>query len=156
MYCWKLGFTASLVFGGLLSITGCGSGNPVATGVDRETRVRLNILATFYDNYLIDHRGKPPKDVASFREFLQTRGEDIRAYKERKLIDSVEELLTSARDDKPFSIVTDKTIEVSDSPGVFWAAYEQEGADGQRMAAQTYSGVNLLDSEAFAREFPEN
>ena len=151
--CEKLGLTATLVLGGLLSITGCGRGNPVAKGTNRETRVRLNVLATFYIDYLNSHRGRPPADIEAFREFLQSQAEDLKAYKKTHKVDGVEELLTSARDDQPFIIVCGKPIEISHSPGNLWAAYEQTGVDGKRMAVRLQGGVDVLGPEEFTREF---
>ncbi len=151
---WKFGFlAASLVLGGLIFIAGCSRGNPVAKGVDRETRVRMNILATLYSDFLDNHRGKPPKDTEAFRGFLESRAADLEFYKKTQNIDGVEALLTSARDGQPFTIVCGKPVEISDSPGNFWAASEQTGVDGIRMAVRLAGGVDLLDAEQFAQEF---
>jgi len=152
-HCWKLGLVATLVLGGLLSSAGCGRGNPVATGVDRETRIRLNILATFYKEYLDSHRGKPPKDMDSLRQHLQTQADTIEAYKRRNLIGSLQELLTSARDDQPFVIMFGEKVGLSDMPGAFWIAHEQAGVDGKRMAVRLQGGVDVLDADQFARDF---
>lgn len=132
---------------------GCGRGNPIATGVDRETRIRLNILATFYREYLDSHRGRPPKDVDSIRQHLEAQAETIEAYKQRNLIGGLEELFTSARDDQPFVIMFGKMVELSEMPGAFWIAHEQAGVDGKRMAARLQGGVDVLDANQFAREF---
>jgi hypothetical protein len=148
-YFWKLGLTAIVVLAGLLSVAGCGRGNPVAKGAERETRIRLIVLGRFYVDYMNRHRGIPPADVEAFREFLQPYQEELKRFE----IESVEELLTSARDGQPFSIVCGKSIVVSDSPDSFWAAYEQEGEDGKRLAIRTYGGEALLDAQEFDREF---
>lgn len=151
-HCWNLGLAATLVFAGLLSTAGCGRGNPVAVGTNRETRVRLNVLATFYVEYLNSHRGRPPADLEAFHQFLQPRSENLKRFE----IDSMEELLTSARDGQPFTIVCGKPIAVSHSPDTFWAAYEQDGIDGSRLAVRTYGGEGLLNAEEFDREFSGN
>jgi hypothetical protein len=113
----------------------------------------LDILATFYKEYLDSHRGIPPKDMESLREYLQTQAETIELYKQRNLIGSLEELLTSARDEQPFVIMFGKLVELSEMPGAVWIAHEQTGVDGKRMASRLQGGVDVLDAEQFAREF---
>lgn len=145
--------TTLLLCAGWLLVTGCARGNKVATGVDRETRVRMNILATFYGEFLSENRGIPPNDVESFREYLQSKSDIVEDFKARDLVGSLEELLTSARDEQPFVIACGKVKEVSHTPGAIWAAYEQSGIDGKRMAVRVGGGVDMLDDEQFALEF---
>lgn len=153
MHCWKRSLAFTLVLGGLLPFGGCGSKNPVATGIDRDTRIRLNILANSYRDYLSVHRGRPPQDMKVFREFLQSRSDELNTYKERGIVNSVEELLFSARDGKPFTFVFGKPLKVSQSPDAFWVAYEKQGVDGNRLAVSTYGGERLLGPDEFASEF---
>ena len=148
---WKLGLSATLVLSGLVFVTGCGRGNPVAKGVERETRIRLIVLANYYGDYISRHRGRPPEDAEAFREFLEAYTEEFKRFE----VESVEELLTSARDGQPFGVVYGKPHPMSQSPDAFWAAHEQEGVDGKKLAVGTYGGEILLDAVAFAREFSE-
>lgn len=134
----------------LLVITGCGgTKQPSISDINQQTVTVLNVFATFYSKYLSLHHGKPPKDYAAFRKFLESRTDSL----EQHNIKDLEQLFNSPRDAQPFTVVYDKRIAVSDSPGTFWAAYEQTGVDGKRMAVRTYGGVDLLDAEQFAREF---
>jgi hypothetical protein len=153
MHGWKRSLAFTLVFGGLLLFGGCGPGNPVATGVDRDTRIRLNILANLYIDYLSFHRGTPPKDMEAFREFLESRSDELKMYKESGVVGSVDDLLTSARDSKPFIVIFGKPMKVSQSPDAFWVAYEQQGVDGNRLAVSTYGGEQLLSPDEFSSEF---
>ena len=136
-----------------LAITGCRDGRPpVATGTDRETRIVMNALAVLYGEYMNVHRGRAPKNSDAFRKFLASRTEEL---KQRK-IDNLDQLLKSPRDGQPFIVVYGKRIAPTDTPGTVWAAYEQTGIDGIRMAVRVRGGVDLLQPEQFAKEFPAN
>ena len=148
----KLRTAWSLLVAGLILLAGCRSNN-MPTGVDLETRIRLNALADFYKQFLDANRGRPPKDPQAFRAFLDTHSETIELYRERELISSVDEMLTSARDEQPFTIVCGKKIGVWHKPGADWATHEQTGVDRMRLAARVQGGVDVLDEQQFAQEF---
>ena len=129
-------------------MVGCGGRPPVSTDAGRATAHSLNAIAELYGSYLQLHRGRPPTDEAVFREFVEENAETLQLYD----IDSVDQLLTSARDGQPFEIVYGKRIPVNDSPGAMWVAFEQRGIDGGRMAARSYGGVDLLTEAELQQE----
>ena len=69
-------------------------------------------------------------------------------------VKAVDELLNSPRDGKPFRIVVGKTVASPDAPDLPWAAYEQTGVDGMRMAANARGGVYEFGPDEFQKMLP--
>lgn len=127
---------------------GCGGGvSPTGGDADFQTRRRMGTVASFYGDF-ITANGAPPKDEAAFRAFLDERSAGLK----RMNISSVDELLTSPRDGQPLVIVYGKKHAPADSPGTPWAAVEQTGVDGKRMAAQVRGSVDELAPDVFEKE----
>ena len=153
MHTWKVCWTALSLLSGFGALAGCG-GPPGASisETDQRTVESLNVLATFYGDYMNQHGGRPPKNEGDFRAFMKSQSNSM----ERRGVEDLEQFLMSPRDYQPYTIVSGKLVKVSDSPGVFWAAHEQTGVDGNRMAVRTYGGVDLLGPDEFGREFSAN
>ena len=135
-----------------LSVAGCTPGDPLTSGTsDRQTRVLMNVLSVFYGDYLDAHRGNPPKDVDAFRAYLESRAEDLKRYK----LKNVDQLMTSPRDGQPLAIVCAKRVAPPGSPGTPWAAYEQSGVEGTRMAVQVRAGVQELSPDEIEQIFAQ-
>jgi hypothetical protein len=108
----------------------------------------MGTVASFYGDFL-SANGAPPKDEAAFRAFLEERAAGLK----RMNIGSIDELLTSPRDGQPLVIVYGKKLAPADSPNTPWAAIEQTGVDGKRMAAQVRGTVDELAPEVVDKEF---
>jgi hypothetical protein len=139
-------FGAAALLIGLAATLGCGGVSPTGGGDDFQTRRMLGLVATFYGDFLSE-RGAPPKDEADFRAFLQERSKRL----ERMSL-SADELLTSPRDGQPFVIVYGKRVAPPDSPNTPWAAYEKEGVDGKRLAAQVRGQIVELTADEIAKQ----
>jgi len=110
----------------------------------------MNVLSIFYGEYLESHRGKPPQSSADFRQYLESRPEDLKRYK----VKNPNQLMTSPRDGQPLVIVCGKRrLAPADSPGTPWAAYEQTGVEGKRMAVRVRGGVHDLSDDEVAQIF---
>lgn len=103
----------------------------------------MYVLSVIYGEYLDSHLGKPPKDIGAFREYLESRADELEWYN----IENLDQLLISPRDGQPLVIVCGKRLAPADSPGTPWAAYEQTGIDGKRMAVQVRGGVYELSAD---------
>lgn len=138
-----LPWLAATLLGTLTSIFGCGgSVSPTGGDADFQTRRQMSTIASFYGDY-ISAFGAPPKDEPAFRTFLQERSAGI----ERMNVGGVDGLLKSPRDEQPFVIVYGKRVAPKDSPNTPWAAYEQTGVDGKRMAVQVRGQVVELTAD---------
>jgi hypothetical protein len=140
----RIGAAALLI--GSAAVLGCGEVSPTGGGDEFQTRRMLGMVATFYGDFLAE-RGAPPKDEATFRAFLQERSQQL----ERMKLD-VDGLLTSPRDGQPLVVVYGKRVAPADSPNTPWAAYEQTGVDGKRLAAQVRGQIVELTSDEIARQ----
>ena len=140
----RIGAAALLL--GVAAILGCGGVSPTGGGDDFQTRRMLGLVATFYGDFLAE-RGAPPKDDAAFRAFFQERSQQL----ERMKLD-VDTLLTSPRDGQPFVVVYGKRVAPPGSPNTPWAAYEQTGVDGKRLAAQVRGQIVELTTEEIDKQ----
>jgi hypothetical protein len=110
----------------------------------------MNVLSVFYGEYLDSHQGTPPKDSDAFRKYLESRTEDLKLYR----VDSPDQIMTSPRDGQPFTIVCGQRLAPADSPDTPWAAYEQTGVNGKRMAVSVRGGAHEQSADEIARQFP--
>lgn len=127
-------------------IAGCGSGvsSPGAAGDD----THLEFVADSYGLFLKNNR-RLPNDDAEFREFItKLAAEDPRAQGE-----TVDELLTSQRDGKPYGLIT---LEDAPPAGCVQAAYEQVGVDGRRLIADTAGNIQEVDEATFQTLVPDS
>ena len=88
-----------------------------------------------------------PKTPTLFREYLQSRSEDLKRYN----VETLDQLLVSPRDGQPLIIVTSQRRVPFGAPGMPWAAYEQTGVDGKRIAVQVRGGAHELTAEEIAK-----
>jgi hypothetical protein len=128
-------------------LLGCGGGNTPAPQSARETAVALKLAGQQYGEYLAANNGAPPKDLESFRKFIESRLADLVNYN----VKSADDVLSSRRDGQPFALICGKKVVDPDQPDLLWAAYEQTGVDGNRLAANVRGGVVELSTEEFAR-----
>ena len=131
-------------------LIGCGDASGPAPEAARETAVALKLVGLQYGDYMASNRGAAPKDLESYRKFVESRLADLANYN----VKSADDILNSRRDGLPFTLICGKKILDPDQPDLPWAAYEQTGVDGKRLAANTRGGVVELTAEEFARRVP--
>jgi hypothetical protein len=131
-------------------VLGCGNAREAAPQNARETAVALKLVGLQYGDYVTANHGAPPKDADAFRKFLASRVGELEVYN----VKSVDDVLTSRRDGKPFTLICGKKVVDPDQPDSLWAAYEQTGVDGKRLAATVRGAVVELSAEEFARRMP--
>jgi hypothetical protein len=134
---------------GLLLAAGCG-GSGAGGGSDAQTTAVLRLTGIEYGSYLATHHGQPPKDAAAFRQYLESRLDQLAGYN----VKSADDLLKSPRDGQPLVIISGKKVSAPDQADSPWAAYEQTGVAGKRMAVNVRGGVVDLTPEEFAQYVP--
>jgi len=123
-------------------ILGCG---PTTEPVEStELRSNMRSLAVAYGGYMRENRGRPPKNEAAFRKWLDKQGPD---YPEILKVDSIDEIFVSSRDNEPYVIAYGKPKRT--------VAYEAVGVDGKRFVADDLGVVEELDADAFAERVPD-
>jgi hypothetical protein len=122
-----------------LFVVGCTSGdNRLSGSNDRQTRLVMNVLSVFYGEYLDSHQGMPPKDIESFRLYLESQSQELERYN----VNDLDQIMTSPRDGQPLVIICGKRIAPADSPGSPWAAYEQVGVNNKKLMVRVRGGAH--------------
>lgn len=119
---------------------GCGGG--ASGGGDDRARAMMRMVGIEYGRFLAAHNGQPPQDDAELRRFIDAQISQTPNYG----VSSAQELLTSPRDGQPLKVVVGKKAAVADQPDLAWAAFEQTGVGGQRLAVNTRGLVQELSS----------
>jgi hypothetical protein len=128
-------------------LLGCGNVSSPAPQSARETAVALKLVGLQYGEYVATNNGAPPKDLETYRKFVESRLADLVNYN----VKNVDDILSSRRDGQPLALICGKKVFDPDQPDQLWAAYEQTGVDGKRMAANVRGGVVELSAEEFSR-----
>lgn len=130
-------------------LPGCGAVSQQAPEGARETAVALKLVGQLYGEY-VSTTGAAPKDLESFRKFIDAHLPDLVNYN----VKSADDILQSRRDGQPFALICGKKIFDADQPDMLWAAYEQTGVEGNRLASNARGGVVTLAGDEFTRRMP--
>jgi len=109
----------------------------------------LRMVAVLYSQFVSAHGGEIPRDADDFRTFVQSLGPGVL---ERAGLPGLNELLSSNRDGKPFSVHY-KDVEWKLDHVI---AYEQEGAGGTRSIASDLGAVSEITDEQFQTRLKES
>jgi hypothetical protein len=144
---WRLpaGF---LVAVGVSSL-GCGQGAN-SSGEEGQVRAAMVLLGREYGTYVGEHNGAPPKDETALRAYLESRLGELSAFG----VNSVDDLLRAGRDGQPIQMIYGEKVVSPDRPEYPWAAYEQVGVDGKRLASDARGGIYEIGDEEFSRQIP--
>lgn len=112
----------------------------------------LKSLAIVYGRYLGTHRGEPPADEASFKQFIQSLPPEQLAA--MKATDTAQ-LFTSARDHEPYVVIYGKPTGPPGPAGSPVIAYERTGVEGKRFVASSIGAVEEVDEARFKQLVPQ-
>jgi hypothetical protein len=122
-------------------VVGCG---PPTSAPQPDAKVRLTQVLRLYTAYYEKYRKGPPNEQA-LREFGQKL---TPAEREANLLmDDLENIFTSPRDNQKFEIRYNTRIDPGQSRAVVW---EATGKDGKRFVALTNGYVEEYDEQTFA------
>jgi hypothetical protein len=140
---FDLGFMFFVFFAlGFLSLGGCSENQ----SAERE-QSNLKPLSVFYGQYVGQHRGQLPPNEQEFKKYLQTIKKERLASMQVK---SVDELLVSSRDGKPYVIIYAPPLKSgAEPPSTTVVAYEQEGKGGTRFIARLLGAIEEVDEAKF-------
>jgi hypothetical protein len=119
-----------------LVIVGCAKSQPAQQS-------NLRLISVLYGQFRASHRGDLPRDEKEFKDFIAKEHQQALS---NTGVSSVDELLVSKRDGKPYAIKYQST---KDWPLEGMIAYEQEGVDGSRQVANDLGGTTELNEEQF-------
>ena len=146
---WK-GLSAR-VFGlcaAVICMIAMGCGTKTASKPQQESHLKPLVL--MFGQYTGQHRGQPPADDASFKQFVKSNANFLSSFN----VDT-ESVFISERDGKPYVIVYGSRKGPAALAGAPVVAYEQEGVGGRRYVASSLGAVQEVD-EARLRELVPN
>jgi hypothetical protein len=135
---------------GIVLLIGCNQDASDSQASDANARQRIGAVGAAYGAYFQQNNGRPPKDVETFRKYLDSRQDLLTSYN----VSSADEFLKSGRDGQPLVVVTGKSITGPDAMETPWAAYEQIGVDGKRIAVTARGGFFEYSPEEFTVQVP--
>ncbi len=138
-----LGLSIQLMF------VGCNRLEEQARATEESNIKRLGIL---YGLFIGQHRGRPPKNEAEFKKYIESKGTD---YLDHMGIASVDDLFVSERDSQPYVIYYGKMGPNVPALGGPITMYEKIGAEGQRFCASELGTVEKIADEEFLRAVPD-
>jgi hypothetical protein len=124
---------------------GCGGGGATTTAVDGS---KVRTMAAFYEAYLSDHNGQPPKDEAAFREFLTSKQSDLEEFGM-----TVDEMFASPRGSGSIVWVYGRRPPAGPS-GRSYVGYEASSIEGKRLVLAMRGMYDELDDAEFKKVFP--
>jgi hypothetical protein len=131
----------------LIPLYGCSSDGASAQD-DAQLRATMTLLGLQYGTYLSE-KGAPPPDEPGFREYLQSRMAVLGDYG----VKSADDLLRQGRDGQPFKVNYGIKNSLPERPEYVWAAYEQNGVAGMRLACDSRGGVHEITDVEYAQLF---
>jgi hypothetical protein len=130
-------------------LVGCGSNEKQ---VAKESS-NLKPLMVLYGRYIGQHRGQPPPDETTFKEFIKST--DTSALPAGGVKGDVDALFISTRDQQPYVIIYGQPKGPPGPGGQPVVAYEQVGVDGRRYVASTLGAIEEVDEARFRELVPD-
>jgi hypothetical protein len=140
---------AAMVFSASSVLVYCGCGaNRASPAGDRELRAAMTLLGREYGGYLAEKGAAPPNEEA-LRLYLQSRLVNLADYG----VKSADDLVRAGRDGQPLKVIVGRKAPTLERPEYVWAAYEQSGVAGTRLACDSRGGVYEFTDEEFSKQF---
>ncbi len=126
----------------VMCIVGCGGGGPAQE--EQQLISSMQGLANAYGQCTSQSRGRPPRNEAQLRKFIESQGP---GWLEQYRAETVDDIFISSRDGKPYVVLYGK-------PRGKYIAYEQEGVNGSRFVADNLGIAIEMDEATFRQEVP--
>jgi hypothetical protein len=141
-------FIALIITFATLTFSACNSSaTTTETPIADYTKVRT--MSAFYEGFLSEHRGQPPKNEQTFRDYLNKKQENL-----QKAGLTIDQMFVSPRNDKPLQWVYGSTPPVYRQNNMICYAYESESTSGKRLVLGGRGMVAELDESQFKTVFP--
>lgn len=144
---WLERFVRLVTVFGMLALAGCGGGGSGEAPVADYGRTRA--MGGFYEAYLSAQRGQPPANEQVFRDFLNTKQENL-----QKAGLTIDAMFVSPRNGKPLTWVYGKVLPKDPKSGITYFAYESEPEDGKRLVIGGRGVYEEMDEARFRSVFP--
>jgi hypothetical protein len=131
-----------------LLLIGLGCSSPPAPSAPE--RVPLRHLAILYGKYRNSHQGRPPKDEAEFKQYIQGLGERQLAAAGVSA-NEVDSLFVSPRDGQPYEVRYNDPPPAEGPEGPAAVVVEKVGKNGKRMVAYSTGRVDEIDDVQYQK-----
>jgi hypothetical protein len=138
-------YVAITLLAAALSAAGCGSKARESAVADYS---RVRAMGDFYSGFFAENRGQPPKDEQAFRDYLNTKQEQL-----KKAGLTVDDMFKSPRAEGPLVWVYGKRAPVGSS-GISYVGYEKIPIANKRLVIGTRGVYEQLDEAQFRKVFP--
>jgi hypothetical protein len=129
----------------LTALAGCSGRGAPADGADPN----LSVLTKIYVDHMNAHEGNPPKDEATFKDY-------IRQYGAHRLkganMNELDALFVSTRDHQPLVFVYGINADPRRQSAVI--GYEQSPVEGKRTVGYRHGTIELVDEARFSELVP--
>ena len=126
---------------------GCSRSAPTNLSSGADYRV-VRAMSSVYDAYLRENSGQPPKDEHAFREYLQSKEEDL-----AKDGLSVDKMFTSPRSNDISIQWAYGKLAPKGPMGMSYCGYEKDPVDGKRLVIGTRGMYEVMDDNKFQATF---
>lgn len=128
------------------------AGCSAQTGEVSQVQTNLSWLGSMYGMYISQNAGEAPKSIDDLRKYVAKKASQERLA--RLGVASVEELFTSPRDGKPFTLVTYAKLPPPGTAPPPIVLYETVGQDSQRAVAFLGGGTDTVDENKLSELLP--
>jgi hypothetical protein len=132
----------------LLALSGCGSSGGAETSPDGDYS-KVRTMIGFYEGYLSDHRGQAPANEQAFRDYLNSKQENL-----QKAGITVDQMFVSPREGKPLKWAYGKKPPVLKQNNMTCYAYEADPVAGKRLVIGARGMSAEIDESQFQTLFP--
>ena len=133
----------------IIPFCGCGGRNASARD-DAQLRAAMTLLGLQYGTYLSE-KGAPPPDEPTLRKYLQSRLVELSDLG----VKSADDLLRLGRDGQPVKLIYGTKVPLPERPEYVWAAFEQVGVNGKRLACDSRGGVHEISDLEFSQQLAD-
>jgi hypothetical protein len=139
-----------MLAGCLLSVVACTKNSTITGEPPAADYGRVRTMSSFYEGYLREHGNQPPPSEQAFREYLNTKQENL-----QKAGLKIEEMFLSPRNAKPLQWAFGQKVPYYRQNNMACYAYETEPVGGKRLVIGNRGMFVELDETNFRSVFPK-
>ncbi len=140
-----------LLLVGIVGTLGC-SGGSQSTGEAAASKGNIQALGALYGQCMDSLRGRPPKDEAQFRSFLESK--KAAQSLEQFGITNIDDLWTASRYDGKIVVTYGNQVGQGARGGLPYIAYESETTGGKRYIVDPTGASYEVKDAQFRQYFP--
>lgn len=133
----------------VLALAGCGGGGDGSAGMHESDTTTMCAMSGLYGQYLGQHKNQPPPNEKAFRDYLNTKQDDL-----QRVGLTIDQMFVSPRNGEPFEWVYGRKPPAGPA-GMTYVGYEKTSVDGKRLVIATRGMYEEMDDAKFRTVFPK-